>query len=269
MTSQPVVTTPNLLKQGRSLTPEDRFCFSCHQGLSCFGHCCADVNILLTPYDVLRLSRRLGMRTGEFLDRYALLPITKDLHLPVVMLKMLDEPERRCPFVQDSACSVYADRPWACRMYPLGMALPPARAGVEPTPIFVLMEDDFCLGREQEAKSWKPEEWRRDQGVIERDEVEQGFREIVSHPWFIGGRQLDPKRMELFYNACYDLDGFRDFVFGSSFLRRFAIEESLIEQLRHDDEALFRFAFRWLRFALFGEPTLTVRGDAPRDREKA
>ena len=37
-----------------------------------------------------------------------------------------------------------------------------------------------------------------------------------------------------------------------------AIEE-LIEELREDDEALLRFAFRWLRFALFGEPTMKPR----------
>ncbi|MFH1129908.1 MAG: YkgJ family cysteine cluster protein, partial [Pseudomonadota bacterium] len=101
--------------------------------------------------------------------------------------------------------------------------------------------------------------WRNNQGVIEREELELGFREIVSHPWFIGGRQLDPKRMDLFFTACYDLDTFRRFIFSSSFLQRFILEEDLIEQLRNDDEALLRFGFLWLRFALFKEPTMTVR----------
>jgi hypothetical protein len=103
------------------------------------------------------------------------------------------------------------------------------------------------------------DEWRRDQDVESREELEAGFREIVSHPWFIGGRQLDPKRCEIFFTACYDLDRFRAFVFESTFLDRFELDAETAERIKEDDEALLRFAFRWLRFALFGEPVLTVR----------
>ncbi len=81
----------------------------------------------------------------------------------------------------------------------------------------------------------------------------------MGHPWFIGGRQLDPRRVELFFMAAYDLDTFRQFVFASSFLRRFELEAALVERLRADDAALLAFAFRWLRYALFGEPTIRVR----------
>ena len=98
-----------------------------------------------------------------------------------------------------------------------------------------------------------------DQKIAERDQLEEGFRELVSHPWFIGGRQLDPKRIELFYMACYDLDKFRSFIFESSFLERFDLEPDLLQQLERDDEQLLQFAFRWLRFAVFGEPTMKVR----------
>jgi hypothetical protein len=98
--------------------------------------------------------------------------------------------------------------------------------------------------------------------------MEAGYRGIVSHPWFIGGRQLDPKRMEIFHTACYDLDKFRDFVFDSTFLSRFELEDSLVATLRDDDMALLRFAFRWLRFALFAEPTMKVREGAPNVRRK-
>ncbi len=74
--------------------------------------------------------------------------------------------------------------------------------------------------------------WRADQKVGEREELEAGFRGIVSHPWFIGGRQLDPKRIELFHTACYDLDAFRRFVFESSFLQRFDVEEPVVREMR-------------------------------------
>ncbi len=249
---------PEALRRGRQLTGDASFCFDCHPRLQCFTDCCANVNILLTPGDVLSLARRTALSTREFLDRHTLTPITKDLHLPVVMLRMDGTAEKRCPFVTAAGCSVYDARPWACRMYPLGMALPPARAGVEPQPNFYLFEDDYCHGR-RESRRWTVESWQRDQGVLQREEVEKGFRELVSHPWFIGGRQLDPKRIHLFFMAAYDVDTFREFVFSTSFLTRFALDDESVEALRTDDHALLRFGFRWLRFAMFGEPTLQVR----------
>ncbi len=251
-------SVPPELEGKRQMKADDRFTFGCHPKVACFTRCCADINIILTPVDVLKLSRRLGITTSEFIHRHTVVPLTKDLQLPVVMLRMGDDPQRRCSFVGAEGCTVYEDRPWACRMYPVGMAMPPARAGVEPEPLYFLFEDDFCHGREEQG-SWSIAEWRRDQGIEAMEDLESGFRELMTHPWFIGGRQLDPKRMEMLFTACYDLDKFRCFVFESTFLDRFELEPELVEQLRTDDEALLRFGFRWLRFALFGEPTLTVR----------
>jgi len=143
----------------------------------------------------------------------------------------------------------------------VGMAIPPARAGVEPAPIYFLFEDDFCHGHGEQA-GWTVKQWRRDQRVDDQDELEAGFRDIVSHPWFIGGRKLDPRRTEMFFTASYDLDKFRSFVFDSTFLERFVLEPDLVEQIRVDDIALLRFTFRWLRFALFAEPTMTLKEEA-------
>jgi Fe-S-cluster containining protein len=214
----------------------------------------------MTPLDVLGLARRLDLHTRDFLETYTGNPVTKELQLPVVILKMRDEEAKRCPFVGEQGCTVYQDRPWACRMYPLGMAIPPARAGIDPEPMYFVFEDDHCEGRHQpDRKNWTADQWRRDQAIAERDDAEAGFRELVSHPWFIGGRKLDPKRMHMFYTACYDLDTFRSFVFESSVLDRFEIEPECVAEIEKNDMALLRFAFRWLRFALFGEPTLRVR----------
>ena len=252
---------PESLRDKKILAEGSSFCFECNPKLACFTRCCADVNIVLTPSDVLALSRRTGLGTREFLDRHTLNPITKELHLPVVMLRMGPEPEKRCPFLGEGGCTVYEARPWACRMYPVGMALPPARPGVEPAPVHFLFEDDFCHGR-GEPRTWTVEDWRRDQGLEEREELEKGFQELVGHPWFIGGRQLDPRRIEMFHMAAYDLDTFREFVFSTTFLRRFDIDDALVEEIRGHDHALLRFAFRWLRYALFGEPTIARRAEA-------
>jgi len=266
--AEAVPELPEALRDKRRITEKDDFPFSCHPGVPCFNHCCADVNIVLTPVDVLRLSRRLGISTTVFLEEYCLHPITKDLSLPIVMLRLDDDPGKECRFVGTEGCTVYEARPWACRMYPVGMAIPPARAGIEPEPIYFLFEDDYCEGRKGDHR-WTVGDWRADQGVLEQEVLEDGFREIVSHPWFIGGRRLDAKRMEMFHMACYDLDRFRQFVFGSTFVQRFELEPDLVEKMKDDDEELLRFALRWLKYALFAEPTMAVREDAPSAARKA
>jgi Fe-S-cluster containining protein len=254
---------PKFLEDKRRISEDESFPFTCHPGVPCFNQCCKDVNIVLTPLDVLQLARHTGLHTRVFLDTYTSNPITKDLQLPMVMLKMLDDDDKKCPFVGEQGCTVYENRPWACRMYPLGMAIPPARAGVEPEPIYFIFEDDHCKGREQsDALEWTAEKWRSDQNLIERDEIESGYRELVSHPWFIGGRQLDPKRMHMLYTASYDLDTFREFVFESTFLERFELDDDLVDEIKTNDVALLKFAFLWLRFALFKEPTVKVREGA-------
>jgi hypothetical protein len=63
----------------------------------------------------------------------------------------------------------------------------------------------------------------------------------------------------MYHTASFNLDKFRRFIFESTFLERFDIEEELVEQLRTNDEALLHFSFRWLHFALFSERTIKVR----------
>ena len=61
-------TTPDVppdLADKRRLEATESFCFGCRSDLPCFTRCCADINILLTPVDVLRLSRRLGISTTD------------------------------------------------------------------------------------------------------------------------------------------------------------------------------------------------------------
>ena len=149
---------PQFLADKRQLKQNESFGFTCHPGVPCFNSCCADINIVLTPADVLRLSRRLGMDTRQFLETHTTNPITKDLKIPMVMLRMTSGDGKPCPFVGEQGCTVYEDRPWACRMYPLGMAIPPARAGEDAEPLFFVFEDDHCEGRLQpDRNQWTAE----------------------------------------------------------------------------------------------------------------
>jgi Fe-S-cluster containining protein len=116
-----------ILKDYERLNEKSEFRFACHPGVPCFNDCCGDVNIFLTPYDIIRLKNNLGIPSGEFLSEYTVSPFDKNLKYPVILLKMNDDEKKSCPFVGENGCGVYEDRPWACRMYPLGLASPKSR----------------------------------------------------------------------------------------------------------------------------------------------
>ncbi len=238
---------------------DDSFRFGCHPGVSCFNSCCGDVNIFLSPYDVLRLKKRLGMSSMEFLKQYTLLPIQKDITTPVVLLRMNDDEAKSCPFLKDSGCGIYSDRPWPCRMYPIGLAVSKDTPdGWRGERFYFLLQEEECQGFE-EPKEWTVREWLEDQGVDEYDAWGEAYKELTLNEYFEEGNTLTPEKMEMFYTASYDLDKFREFVFESSLLDRFEIDEDFAEEMRIDDEALLRFGFLWLQFSLFGEQTVRVR----------
>jgi hypothetical protein len=55
-----------VLKEYPRLGIDDKFKFACKQAFKCFTKCCADVNIFLTPYDILRMKKRLNIKSGQF-----------------------------------------------------------------------------------------------------------------------------------------------------------------------------------------------------------
>ncbi len=241
----------------RTLGSEDIFNFRCAKGLDCFTLCCRDISIVLTPYDVLRMKRALGLDSSAFLKKYTVAMSTRDRNLPVIILKM-EGAERKCPFVSLSGCTIYPNRPWACRMYPLGLA--ESRTADTAAKFYFLLNEEFCHGHGK-GKTCQLREWQAQQGLEEYDLLETPFRELMLHTSWEKAGTLTPEKMGMYFMACYDLDNFRRFVLESSFLRRFEMDETRIEAIRTDDEELLEFAVEWLRFALFGERTMKVRRD--------
>jgi Fe-S-cluster containining protein len=246
-------------KKYRKLFVEDKFKFSCHKGLACFGQCCSDVNIFLTPYDVLRMRKALGLASRKFLKEYTV-TVLAEQRLPLVLLKMRNDKHKRCPFVKREGCTVYHDRPWSCRMYPVGID-PDKKDEANDGAEYCLMfeEGSPCLGF-KEGKEWTVKEWLPDQGIDLYNKKGESFAAINLHRLFSGGKNLGPSEAQMFYIACYDLDQFRKFLFGSSFFNRFDIDKEVIEKIKVDDEALLDFGFDWLRFSLFGENTFRIKG---------
>ena len=64
------------------LTANSRLKFRCHKGVRCFTACCSNVNIVLPPYDLLRIRKRLGITTEEVFEKYASVEILAKTLLP-------------------------------------------------------------------------------------------------------------------------------------------------------------------------------------------
>jgi uncharacterized protein len=243
------------------LGPESRFNFRCHKGLSCFTKCCRGINIMLTPYDIVRLKNRMQISSSEFLAVYTAPQLLEKTDLPVVTLKMLDDKENSCPFVRDDGCIVYADRPTTCRYYPLGVASLSFKEQEEGG-FYFFIHEPHCRGFEQDTE-WTVENWRMDQGVDIHDQINAEWTDLI-----VRKRSLPPnirltdKTKNMFFTASYDIDRFRRFVFESSFLSLYNIEKEMVEKIRSDEIALLQFGFKWLKWLLFKDGELKMNEEA-------
>ena len=248
-----------ILKEYPRLNKESKFKFDCHKNISCFNKCCSDVNIFLTPYDIIRLKNHLKISSQEFLDKYTFLPIDENLNYPVVMLRMNQDENKTCPFVGSDGCSVYGDRPWSCRMFPLGVASPKENGGKDDEEFYFLLEEPVCQGCKEE-KYWTINEWMNDQKVKEYTEMGELFKGISLHDYFTkNSKKLKPATLEMFYTVCYNIDKFREFVFESTFLKRFEVEKETVKKIKENDEELLKFGYGWLKYCLFGEQTMRLK----------
>jgi len=229
---------------------EDKFKFSCHKGLACFNTCCSDINIFLTPYDVLRMRRATGLSSGEFLKRYTI-PLLGNEGLPLVVLKMMEDENKSCPFVAQDGCRIYQDRPWSCRMYPIF----PASSKEEE---FWIEKKPSCLGFKEE-KQWTIGDWKKDQGINIYDRMNESYKEITLHDYFQKGNKLDSGKAKMLYTACYNLDDFKRFLFETRFFDIYDVEKEVIEKIKEDEEELLSFGYRWVRFGLFWEDTFKLK----------
>lgn len=240
------------------LGPKSTFKFKCHPGVACFTECCRDINIILTPYDIIRLKNRLDLSSQEFLALYTEPQMLEKTGLPVVTLKFLDEEgkdaeSKTCPFVRENGCLIYDDRPTTCRYYPLGVASLSHKEDAEGDEFYFFVHEPHCLGF-KEDKLWTVREWRKDQGVDIHDEINAEWTDLVVRKRsFPPNMQLNEQTKQMFFMASYNLDKFREFVFNSTFLQRYEVDAAILEEIKNDEIALLKFGLGWLKWLLFKE----------------
>lgn len=241
-----------------------RFKFRCHKGVACFTECCRGIDIMLTPYDILTMRKKLDISSEQFLAVFTTPQMLEKAELPVVTLKQLDDERKSCPFVEDrEGCTLYDDRPTTCRYYPIGVgSLSYSGEKGEKDEFFFTVKEAHCKGFEED-KEWTVAEWREDQGVDLRDKVNDGWMELIVRKKSLPpSMKLTEESRKMFFMVCYNIDQFRAFVFKSSFLERYAIEKETVERIKDDDVELLQFGFQWLKATLFktGKENFQVKG---------
>jgi Fe-S-cluster containining protein len=249
------------------LTLDSPLKFRCHPGVRCFTACCGGIKIVLTPYDILQLTRRLQIPAYEFLHKYTEPTYLEKTDMPGVMIKLREE-DNKCPFVTPDGCTVYTDRPTACRYYPVGMAdfheggTRDAEGNEnvsQEEKFFFIVKEDHCKGFEEDKK-WTIREWRADQGVDVRDEMNKEWLRLIMRRKSFGQQaSLSEQAKRMFFMASTDIATFRKFVFESSFLNIYEIDEETISRIKEDDVELMLFSFKFLAATLFGAQVMKIK----------
>ena len=238
---------------GGRMDADNLFTFRCSPGVPCFTQCCQDVTIVLTPYDVLRLKNRLGISSEDFIDRYTIVIPKAERLIPLVILRM-NADDKKCPFVTEEGCTVYEDRPWPCRMYPLDMN--------DDGTFRIITDASRCKGLNEQNQR-VISDWLIEQGVPAYDEMNNLFSQITTP---LQAQEFDidnPQISKMIFMSLYNADAFRNFVFQSSFLQKFEIDTSRLEKIKRKDIDLLKLAYDWIKFGIFGQKVLDVKQKAP------
>lgn len=240
-------------------TLDSKLKFRCHPGVSCFTECCGGIKIVLTPYDILMLRKRLNMEAADFLHTYTEPTYLEKTDMPGVNIQLNED--GRCPFVTPAGCTVYTDRPSACRYYPVGMANfhEGAQENQTSEEFYFVVKESHCKGFEED-KEWTIREWRADQGVDVRDRMNKAWMELVMRRKSFGFQAtLSEPAKRMFFLASTDLEQFKKFVFDSSFLETYIVDDATLEKIKTDDIELMHFAVKFLASSMFGTQDIPIR----------
>jgi hypothetical protein len=75
-------------------------------------------------------------------------------------------------------------------------------------------------------------------------------RLFQNDPW--GTEGPAGTRAKMAFMAAYNVDRFREFVFDSSFLKRFTVKPELLNRIKKDDAQLMLLGFDWIKLFLWG-----------------
>jgi Fe-S-cluster containining protein len=240
------MTEPELVP----LALDDTFEFACHSDVPCFNHCCRDLSQALTPYDVLRLKKNLGLTTLSFMERYAAIHVGPTTGLPVAALRFSPGRGRRCPFVTAEGCSVYVDRPASCRIYPLVRVLRRSRSDGSLVQQFALLHEPHCHGFKQKQRR-TVRQWIDSQLLDAYHAANDKLLELIAMKNQLRPGPLSQQHQQLVKMACYDLETLKQQAVDGQLEGMDSLHLNPFPEMR-DDEAWLRWSMAYLCNLLFG-----------------
>jgi len=213
------------------LDANDSFQFRCHPGVPCFTECCRELELTLSPYDVVRLKQALSLNSQQFFDRYGIIEFGPDDLYPKAYLGMVDDGQASCPFVSAAGCQVYVHRPAACRTYPIGRGAFLASDGSRQER-FLMMREAHCQGfAEDHAQSIA--DWFSHQELAEYNRFTDLILTLLPRDEAHALRRLTDAEATLFIGTLYHLEEFK-------------ARPDLPSPLPGDEAALLAMAIDWL-----------------------
>ena len=200
------------------------------------------------------------MSSDQFLDDFVDVVMRPSNYFPEVILKMSDDNENTCPFLTPSGCSVYPDRPDTCRSFPVEQGCIYHSHRKKAEIIRFYRPPDFCMGQ-HESNTWTSDTWASDQEAKTYTQMTTRWAEIKylfqANPW--GSEGPTGPRAKMVFMATYNIDRFRDFVFESSFLKRYKIAPKVRKKIKTDDVALLKLGFSWVKLMLWGIQSKSIK----------
>lgn len=114
-----------------------------HSSFKCLqcGTCCRKQKVvILTIYDIFRVSERLGVRPGEFYRRYCL---KSDKFNNEGLMRIYLKAEGGCPFLKGNLCSIHDSKPIVCSQSPFYFP----ESSLAAYKVFGMIIDECCISQ--------------------------------------------------------------------------------------------------------------------------
>ena len=158
---------------------DDTFQFRCDR----CGKCCRDrEDILLSPRDIYKMSKHLGITPLQFYHQYCISHIGPSSRVPIVRLEPQGE-HMVCPLLKGNSCSVHAVKPSVCALYPLGRYMKIDKEDFNAgtlggASVQYLLQDDVDCGDKTETHTVR--EWLAGFEIAIEDEAFIAWNEALS-----------------------------------------------------------------------------------------
>ncbi len=182
-------------------------------------------------------------------------------YFPTVILKMAEsENEPHCPFLTEQGCTVYEDRPTACRTYPLERAVDREVERGHTRDFYFLTRHDYCKGH-FEPQQTSVRLWIRSQHLDRYNQINDLWAAIdtlfASNPW--QGEGSGGPKQQLAFMVCYDIDGFRTFAAQQRLIEQYRVNREQKKRIERSDTELLKFGFEWLKEIFSGRSSLVKK----------